>query len=68
MRKPLIITCAALALIAAGLAQARPGDRLPARFGQQNAASTAPEAPGKQSPSYGSDALQNLDCWPAQKT
>ncbi len=68
MRKPLIITCAALALIAAGLAQARPGDRLRARFGQQNAASTAPEAPGKQSPSYGSDALQNLDCWPAQKT
>ena len=68
MRKPLIITCAALTLITAGLAQARPGDRLRARFGQQNAASTAPEAPGKQSQSYGSDALQNLDYWPAQKT
>ncbi len=68
MRKPLILSCAALALIASGLAEARPGDRLRARFGQQNPASNAPEAAGKQSLSYGRDALQKLDYWPAQTT
>ena len=66
MRTPLILSCAAFALLAAGMAEARPGDRLRARFGQQNAASNAPEAPGKQSLNYGRDALQQLDYWPAQ--
>ena len=65
MKTPLVLSCAALALIAASMAEARPGDRWRARLGNQNAASTAPEAAGKQTMAYGRDALQNLDYWPA---
>ena len=65
MKTPLVLSCAALALIAASMAEARPGDQWRARFGNHNAASTAPEAAGKQTMAYGRDALQNLDYWPA---
>ncbi len=66
MRTPLILSCALLAGIAAGIAEARPGDRLRARFGNPGADAAAPLAPGKQNFSYGVDPLQMLDFWPAQ--
>lgn len=66
MRRTLILALAAGALIAGTLAQARPGDRLRERLGGgQGSAQVAP-APGKQTLTYGSDALQQLDYWPAQ--
>jgi arylformamidase len=66
MKRTLILTLAAGALIAGTLAQARPGDRLRARLGGgQGRAQVAP-APGKQTLAYGPDALQQLDYWPAQ--
>ena len=66
MRKSLILSCAILAVIAGGIAEARPGDRLRAQFGNQSADTAAPLAPGKQSFFYGADPLQVLDLWPAQ--
>ncbi len=66
MRKSLILSCAILAVIAGGIAEARPGDRLRARFGNHSADTAAPLAPGKQTLAYGRDALQMLDFWPAQ--
>jgi arylformamidase len=66
MKRTLILTLAAGALIAGTLAQARPGDRLRERLsGGQGRVQVAP-APGKQTLAYGSDALQQLDYWPAQ--
>lgn len=66
MKRTLILTLAAGALIAGTLAQARPGDRLRERLGGgQGRAQVAP-APGKQTLAYGSDALQQLDYYPAQ--
>lgn len=66
MKRTLILTLAATALIAGTLAQARPGDRLRERLGGgQGRAQVAP-APGKQTLAYGSDALQQLDYYPAQ--
>ncbi len=66
MNKSIILGCTALAFIAAGVAQAKPGDRLRARLGNQNVSSAAPEAPGKQTLAYGADKQQELDFWPAQ--
>lgn len=65
MRKTIILTLAATALVAGTLAEARPGDRLRAR--RAGAETTAPVAQpaGKQTLSYGSDKLQNLDFYPA---
>ena len=65
MRKTIILTLAASALIAGTLAEARPGDRLRAR--RAGAETTAPVAQpaGKQTLNYGSDKLQNLDFYPA---
>jgi acetyl esterase/lipase len=66
MKRTLILTLAAGALIAGTLAQARPGDRLRERLGGgQDRAQVAP-APGKQVLAYGKDALQQLDFYPAQ--
>jgi arylformamidase len=66
MKRTLILTLAAGALIAGTLAQARPGDRLRERLGGgQGRAQVAP-APGKQTLAYGADALQQLDYYPAQ--
>ncbi len=65
MRNTLILALAATALVSGTLAQARPGDRLRARMGGANAAALVPQPAGKQTLSYGSDALQNLDFYPA---
>lgn len=66
MRKATIFSCAALALLAATLAEARPGGRLRDRIGGNQAREQVPQPPGKQTLSYGKDRLQNLDFWPAQ--
>ena len=66
MKKSIFLGLAAVAIVAGGMAQAKPGDRLRARFDNQNVGSAAPEAPGKQTLAYGQDALQVLDYWPAQ--
>lgn len=66
MGRGMIVSVAALVLLANGMAQANPGDRLRARLGNQSAGSAAPVAPGKQTLAYGPDALQVLDYWPAQ--
>ncbi len=65
MRKTLILSLTVAVMLAGTLAEARPGDRLRARLGGVNAASTIPQPPGKQTLSYGSDRLQNLDFYPA---
>lgn len=66
MSKSIITGFAVLAMIAGGMAQAKPSDRVRARLSTQSSGSTAPEAPGKQSLAYGTDPLQVLDYWPAQ--
>ncbi|WP_309621919.1 alpha/beta hydrolase [Novosphingobium sp.] len=66
MRKQIILSCAALALLAGSLAEARPGGRLRDRIGGDQARDQVPQPPGKQTLPYGSDRLQNLDFWPAQ--
>lgn len=64
MHKKIIAGCAVLALLAANLAEARPGDRLRNRSGTDRA--QMPQPPGKQTLAYGPDRLQNLDYYPAQ--
>ena len=70
MRKSIILSCAALALVAGTLAEARPGDRLRERIAARQAGGgdreKIPQPPGKQVLSYGPDQLQVLDYWPAQ--
>lgn len=66
MRKQIILSCAALALLAGSLAEARPGGRLRDRIGGDQARDQVPQPPDKQTLPYGSDRLQNLDFWPAQ--
>ena len=66
MRKSVIVGCTMLALLGAGLVEARPGDRLRAKFGDPGAGPSAPAVPGKQSLAYGTDPLQMLDYYPAQ--
>jgi arylformamidase len=70
MRKTIILSCAALALVAGTLAEARPGDRLRERIAARQAGGgdreKIPQPPGKQTLSYGPDKLQVLDFWPAQ--
>ncbi len=65
MRKTIILTLTATALIAGTLAEARPGDRLRARFGSAETVALIAQPPGKQTLSYGSDRLQALDFYPA---
>lgn len=71
MRHRLTIGLAGLGLIAAGLAQAAPGDRLRARLAARaGAADTeAPEVPAPQVLAYGLDPAQTLNLWlPARRT
>lgn len=66
MNKVLILSCAALALMAGSLAEARPGGRLRDRLGGQDQQARVPQPPGKQTLVYGTDPLQQLDYWPPQ--
>ena len=65
MRNRLVLAAAAFAMLAAGLAQAAPGDRLRARFAEraQAADKSAPEVPAPQVLSYGPDEAQRLNLW-----
>ena len=64
MRKSIILSCAAIALIGASLADARP--RLRDWISGGGTSEQIPQPPGKQTLAYGADTLQNLDYWPAQ--
>lgn len=69
MRKTLILFVAAASLVAGTYAQAAEGplrQRLAERLAQRTKAPDGPKAPGKQTFSYGSDTLQQLDFYPAQ--
>lgn len=71
MRKTLFLSMAAASLVAGSLAQAAEGplrQRLAERLAQRNKGPDGPTAPGKQTLSYGSDALQQLDFYPAQSS
>ena len=65
MKRALILTLAGTALIAGTLAQARPGDRLRERMAARQSGPQAPQAPAKQTLSYGTDRLQVLDFYPS---
>lgn len=65
MRKTIILTLTATALIAGTLAEARLGDRPRERIGSAETAAPIAQPPGKQTLSYGSDKLQALDFYPA---
>ena len=65
MRKTIILTLTSAALIAGTIAEARPGDRLRARRGAAETSAPVAQPAGKQTLSYGTDKLQNLDFYPA---
>lgn len=74
MKRPLILSLAALALLggtvsaagAEGPFRERLRERMAERMGGANKGPQIPQPPGKQSLSYGKDPLQVLDYWPAQ--
>ena len=70
MKKAIILSLSAAALVAAGVAQAQQGnfrERLAERLAaKRNARGDIPTAPGKQTLAYGRDRLQKLDFYPAQ--
>lgn len=70
MKKAIILSLTAAALVAAGVAQAQQGnfrERLAERLAaKRNARGDIPTAPGKQTLAYGRDRLQKLDFYPAQ--
>lgn len=69
MRRAVILSLASAALVAGGIAEARPGslrERLRERMAARNEEPAAPLAPGKQTIAYGSDPLQVLDFYPAR--
>jgi len=63
MKRTLILTLAACALIAGTLAEARPGDRLRERIAARHGGGTAMPARADQTLAYGSDPLQQLDLY-----
>lgn len=68
MKRTWIVGAAALVILGAGLAEARPGDRLRERIAkrlEQRAEGSAKRerAPGAQTFAYGSDPLQVMDFW-----
>lgn len=66
MLKATVISLGLLAMTVTAMAEARPGGRLRDRLGNRDAAAAVPEIPGKQTLSYGTDKLQQLDFYPAQ--
>jgi arylformamidase len=65
MKTRILLPLAVLGLTLAGIAEAREGGPLRERFGQRDRGQ-AVAVPGKQTLSYGSDPLQQLDFYPAQ--
>lgn len=70
MKTRLMLATGAAAMILAGMAEARPGDRLRQRIAERAAQANAgaPQAPRPQTIAYGTDPLQSLDFWQAQGT
>lgn len=68
MKKALILTLAAGALIAGTLAQAAPGDRLRERMAERQGSAERQRGPRPQTIAYGSDPLQQLDVYAAKGT
>lgn len=66
MLKETVISLGLLAMTATAVAEARPEGRLRDRLGNRSASAAVPDAPGKQTFSYGTDRLQQLDYYPAQ--
>lgn len=60
-----IAAAALAALLVAGLAEARPGDRLKERLAERRAEAASAPVPGGRMLSYGTDPAQVLDFWPA---
>lgn len=72
MARKTVLILGAVALLATGVAQAKPGDRLRQRIAERMAErmgagddAKAPQAPRPQTIAYGRDPLQQLDFWPA---
>lgn len=67
MRKPLVLASLCV-LLAASIASAAPGDRLRERLAARRGADAvqAPATPAAQVISYGRDARQSLNFWPAE--
>lgn len=65
MRKSILLTLGAAALLAGTLAQAKPGDRLRERLGSRSAPAETVRTPGQRDLAYGADPLQKLDFYPA---
>lgn len=63
MKRTLILTLAAGAIVAGTLAQAAPGDRLRERIAARQGSGTATPTRADQTLAYGSDPLQQLDLY-----
>lgn len=68
MNGKVILAAATAALVWAGVADARPGERLRQRFAERAAAMEGPAVKADQTLAYGADPLQNLDVWRAKGT
>lgn len=69
MRSRLILSIAALAVVSAAVAQARPGERLRERLAErmmQRGQDSAPRTPADRTLAYGSDSLQQIDFYRAK--
>lgn len=64
MKRTLILTLAAGAMLAVSMADARPGGRLRDRLGGGGPDATAPQPTQKQTMAYGQHSLQELDFYP----
>mgnify|MGYP000861744708 CR=1 FL=1 len=64
MKRTLILTLAAGAMLAGSMADARPGGRLRDRLGGGRPDATAPQPTQKQTMAYGQHRLQELDFYP----
>ncbi|HEX4848076.1 MAG TPA: alpha/beta hydrolase [Novosphingobium sp.] len=67
MRRSIAFGLVATALLATGLAQAAPGERLRERVAERTSGEPAQRAARPQTIAYGSDPLQQLDVWKADK-
>lgn len=68
MRKPILFALLGSVVLAAGLAQAAPGERLRERLADRQGSDERQHGPRAQTIAYGSDPLQQLDVYAAQGT
>lgn len=65
MKKSIVLSCAALALVVGNLAEARSGERRRERVAGRHDGVPVPRTGGKQTMAYGPHDLQQLDFYPA---